>query len=128
MNPWLWSDRHLFATRWIESGVDIPTVSRWLGQKTAASSQKNLRTVAPGALHPAAQRVTFAPVTAKPGDAIPFLLNERCLLRSPISAIHQLGVKVAVSVIGPFIVIEAGLLGQSKNRCQCQSSRRNYTR
>jgi len=23
--------RHLFATRWIESGVDIPTVSRWLG-------------------------------------------------------------------------------------------------
>ena len=25
--------RHLFATRCIESGVDIPTVSRWLGQK-----------------------------------------------------------------------------------------------
>ncbi|MDI1319392.1 MAG: tyrosine-type recombinase/integrase [bacterium] len=23
--------RHLFATRCIESGVDIPTVSRWLG-------------------------------------------------------------------------------------------------
>ena len=23
--------RHLFATRGIESGVDIPTVSRWLG-------------------------------------------------------------------------------------------------
>ena len=31
--------------------------------------------------------------------------------RSPVSAIHQLGVKVAVSVIGPFIVIEAGLFG-----------------
>ena len=25
--------RHLFATRCIESGVDIPTVSRWLGRK-----------------------------------------------------------------------------------------------
>ena len=23
----------LFATRWIESGVDIPTVSRWLGHQ-----------------------------------------------------------------------------------------------
>jgi len=25
--------RHLFATMCIESGVDIPTVSRWLGHK-----------------------------------------------------------------------------------------------
>jgi integrase len=25
--------RHIFATRCIESGVDIPTVSRWLGHK-----------------------------------------------------------------------------------------------
>jgi len=25
--------RHLFATRCIESGVDIPTVARWLGHK-----------------------------------------------------------------------------------------------
>jgi integrase len=25
--------RHLFATRCVESGVDIPTVSRWLGHK-----------------------------------------------------------------------------------------------
>ena len=25
--------RHLFATRCIESGVDIPTASRWLGHK-----------------------------------------------------------------------------------------------
>src|SRR5215831_12017956 len=29
---------HLFATRCIESGVDIPTVSRWLGTRTAALS------------------------------------------------------------------------------------------
>jgi integrase len=25
--------RHLFATRCIETGVDIPTVSKWLGHK-----------------------------------------------------------------------------------------------
>ena len=25
--------RHLFATRCIEAGVDIPTVSRWMGHK-----------------------------------------------------------------------------------------------
>jgi integrase len=25
--------RHLFATRCIEAGVDIPTVSRWLGHQ-----------------------------------------------------------------------------------------------
>jgi len=30
--------RHLFATRCIESGVDIPTVSRWLDIRTAAHS------------------------------------------------------------------------------------------
>jgi integrase len=29
--------RHLFATRCIESGVDIPTVSRWLGHKDGGS-------------------------------------------------------------------------------------------
>jgi integrase len=28
--------RHLFATRCIEQGVDIPTVSRWLGHQAAA--------------------------------------------------------------------------------------------
>jgi integrase len=29
--------RHLFATRCIESGVDIPTVSRWLGHKVGGA-------------------------------------------------------------------------------------------
>lgn len=29
--------RHLFATRCIESGVDIPTVSRWLGHKNGGA-------------------------------------------------------------------------------------------
>ena len=30
--------RHLFATICIESGVDVPTVSRWLGHKDGARS------------------------------------------------------------------------------------------
>jgi integrase len=35
--------RHLFATRCIESSVDIPTVSRWLGHKDGgALAMKNL--------------------------------------------------------------------------------------
>ena len=29
--------RHLFATKCIESGVDIPTVSRWLGHKNGGA-------------------------------------------------------------------------------------------
>lgn len=31
--------RHLFATRCIESGMDIPTVSRWLGHKDGGALQ-----------------------------------------------------------------------------------------
>ena len=30
--------RHLFATRCIESGLDIPTVSRWLGHKSSSDT------------------------------------------------------------------------------------------
>ena len=31
------SMRHLFATRCVESGVDLPTISRWLGHKDGGS-------------------------------------------------------------------------------------------
>ena len=52
--------RHLFATRCIESGVDIPTVSRWLGHKDggalAMKVYGHLRDHHSGAM---AQRVTF---------------------------------------------------------------------
>jgi integrase len=34
--------RHLFATRCIESGVDIPTISRWLGHKDGGWLPRNL--------------------------------------------------------------------------------------
>jgi len=65
--------RHLFATRCIESGVDIPTVSRWLGHKDGGA----LAMKAYGHLRrehsiAQAQRVTFAPVVMKQPDVIPF--------------------------------------------------------
>ena len=53
--------RHLFATRCIESGVDIPTVSRWLGHKDggalAMKVYGHLRNHHSKAM---AQKVTFA--------------------------------------------------------------------
>ena len=64
--------RHLFATRCIESGVDIPTVSRWLGHKDggalAMKTYGHLRRE-----HSIAQaaRVSFAPAEAT-ADVIPF--------------------------------------------------------
>ena len=65
--------RHLFATICIESGVDIPTVSRWLGHKDggalAMRTYGHLRREHSIAQ---AQKVTFAPVAAKQGDVIPF--------------------------------------------------------
>lgn len=61
--------RHLFATRCIESGVDIPTVSRWLGHSDggalAMKTYGHLRREHSAAM---AQRVTFgnlATVSAK---------------------------------------------------------------
>ena len=52
--------RHLFATRCIESGVDIPTVSRWLGHSDggalAMKTYGHLRREHSVAM---AQRVTF---------------------------------------------------------------------
>ena len=58
--------RHLFATTCIESGVDIPTVSRWLGHKDggalAMKVYGHLRDAHSSAM---AQKVSFAvPATA----------------------------------------------------------------
>jgi integrase len=65
--------RHLFATRCIESGVDIPTVSRWLGHKDGgALAMKTYGHLRREHSIAQAQRVTFAPVTTKQGDVIPF--------------------------------------------------------
>jgi integrase len=65
--------RHLFATRCIESGVDIPTVSRWLGHRDGGS----LLMKTYGHLRrehgiDQAQRVTFASKSTKPADVIQF--------------------------------------------------------
>ncbi|MBI5387807.1 MAG: site-specific integrase [Verrucomicrobia bacterium] len=58
--------RHLFATRCIESGVDIPTVSRWLGHSDggalAMRTYGHLRREHSATM---AQRVTFASETAE---------------------------------------------------------------
>jgi integrase len=65
--------RHLFATRSIESGVDIPTVSRWLGHKDGGA----LAMKAYGHLRrehsiAQAQRVTFGPVASKQANIVVF--------------------------------------------------------
>ena len=65
--------RHLFATRCIESGVDIPTVSRWLGHKDGGALAMKIY----GHLRrehsiAQAQRVTFAPAVTKQPDVIAF--------------------------------------------------------
>jgi integrase len=65
--------RHLFATICIESGVDIPTVSRWLGHKDggalAMKTYGHLRRE-----HSVAQalKVSFAPINGRRADLIPF--------------------------------------------------------
>jgi integrase len=65
--------RHLFATRCIESGVDIPTVSRWLGHKDGgALAMKTYSHLRREHSITQAQRVTFAPVTSIQGELIPF--------------------------------------------------------
>jgi len=65
--------RHLFATRSIESGVDIPTVSRWLGHKDGgALAMKTYGHLRREHSIAQAQRVTFTPLPAKQGDVIPF--------------------------------------------------------
>jgi integrase len=65
--------RHLFATRCIESGVDIPTVSRWLGHKDGgALAMKTYGHLRREHSIAQAQRVTFTPVTTKQADVITF--------------------------------------------------------
>jgi len=65
--------RHLFATRCIESGVDIPTVSRWLGHKDGgALAMKTYGHLRREHSIAQAQRVTFLPVSTKQADVIPF--------------------------------------------------------
>ena len=65
--------RHLFATRCIESGVDIPTVSRWLGHKDrGALAMKTYGHLRREHSIAQAQRVTFAAVETKWADVIPF--------------------------------------------------------
>jgi integrase len=65
--------RHLFATRCIESGVDIPTVSRWLGHKDGgALAMKTYGHLRREHSIAQAQRVSFAPTATKQPDVIAF--------------------------------------------------------
>jgi len=65
--------RHLFATRCIESGVDIPTVSRWLGHKDGgALAMKTYGHLRREHSIAQAQRVTFTPTAIKQPDVIAF--------------------------------------------------------
>ena len=65
--------RHLFATRCIESGVDIPTVSRWLGHKDGgALAMKTYGHLRREHSIAQAQRVTFNPASTKQADVIAF--------------------------------------------------------
>jgi integrase len=65
--------RHLFATRCIESGVDIPTVSRWLGHKDGgALAMKTYGHLRREHSVAQAQKVSFAPDVTKNAAVIPF--------------------------------------------------------
>ena len=70
--------RHLFATRCIESGVDIPTVSRWLGHKDGgALAMKTYGHLRREHSIAQAQRVTFAAAPVKQADIIAFPADSR---------------------------------------------------
>src|SRR5260370_39125402 len=65
--------RHLFATRCIESSVDIPTVSRWLGHKDGgALAMKTYGHLRREHSVAQAQKVSFAAVVTRKADVIPF--------------------------------------------------------
>ena len=62
--------RHLFATRCIESGVDIPTVSRWLGHKDGgALAMRTYGHLRDQHSTDMAQRVTFKKTIAAESSA-----------------------------------------------------------
>jgi len=62
--------RHLFATRCIESGVDTPTVSRWLGHKDGgALAMKTYGHLRREHSIAQAQKVSFAPAKLKKGQS-----------------------------------------------------------
>ena len=62
--------RHLFATRCIESGVDIPTVSRWLGHKDGgALAMKTYGHLRNEHSQQMAQKVRFSAETGIEGQA-----------------------------------------------------------
>jgi integrase len=65
--------RHLFATTCIESGVDIPTVSRWLNHKDGgALAMKTYGHLRREHSIAQAQKVTFGQVETKRSDVVPF--------------------------------------------------------
>src|SRR5439155_26118463 len=71
--------RHLFATRCIESGVDIPTVSRWLGHKDGGTlAMKTYGHLRREHSIAQAQKVSFAPDVTKKPDVIPFTATASC--------------------------------------------------
>ena len=62
--------RHLFATRCIESGVDIPTVSRWLGHRDGgALAMRTYGHLRDQHSTEMAQRVTFMKTIAAESSA-----------------------------------------------------------
>jgi Phage integrase family len=64
--------RHLFATRCIESGVDIPTVSRWLGHRDGgAMAMKVYGHLRDEHSTKMAQKVTFLDGLGAAGDELP---------------------------------------------------------
>src|SRR5581483_10408175 len=64
--------RHLFATICIESGVDIPTVSKWLGHKDGgALAMKTYGHLRDEHSIAQAKKVSFDPLPKYPGQVIP---------------------------------------------------------
>ena len=68
--------RHLFATACIEAGVDIPTVSRWLGHKDGGTlAMKTYGHLRREHSIAQAQKVSFAPPVQVLEKVVPFTAN-----------------------------------------------------